>query len=374
MTAVVNGKIILPDDNGNFFIANDRVLTFGENIVDIGTSTSADNIIDAQNNFVAPGFINIHIHGCAGADVMDAAPAALSAMRKFLPSTGVTSFLPTTMTMSVDAITAALNNVRTQMRVDVGAKIIGVNLEGPFISEKYCGAQDKKNIRRADFNLFSEFADVIKIITIAPEVVDCDFIDRCRENNIIAAIGHSAADYDTAMAAIQRGASHITHLFNAQSGLHHRNPNIVGAGLDSHAIVEIIADNVHIHPAVQRIVWNCKNHSEIILITDSFRACGLGDGESELGGQKVIVENGVAKLENGTIAASIAPMNAVVRNFRQNTNANIAEVVELVTKNPAREFGIYDRVGSLEIGKAADIVIFDDDINIIGAIVNGNIV
>ncbi len=375
MKTIINGKTILPDTSGNFFVSNENI-TFDEKIIDVGNFYDAAEIIDAENNFVAPGFINIHIHGCAGCDAMDDSPSALEKICAFLPACGVTGFLPTTMTTPLEDIKRALINIREKISAQEknlgGAKILGAHVEGPFISEKFCGAQDKKSIRRADFNLLAEFADVVKIITIAPEELnDFDFIDRCREKNIIVSIGHSAADYDTALAAIRRGATHITHFFNAQSGLHHRKPNIVGAAFDSNVVVELITDNVHVHPAVQRLVWKVKPRDEIILITDSMRACGVGDGVSELGGQKVFVKGNLATLENGNIAASVAKMNDVVKNFRANTSIDVAEVVELVTKNPARDLKIYDNLGSLEVGKAADIVIFDENFNVQKTFVNG---
>ena len=373
MKAVTNAKLILPDAHGDFFISPASTMTFSEKILSVGAGTDAEEITDAQGNFVAPGFINVHIHGCNGADAMDSEPAALEKICAFLPRTGVTSFLPTTMTMPLEKIHRALENIRRAKKFS-GAKVLGAHLEGPFISPHFAGAQDKKNIRRADLNLLSEYLDVIKIITAAPEELDFSFIDACRAKNIIVSIGHSAASYETATAAIERGASHITHLFNAQSPLHHRKPGVVGAALDSHAAVELIADNVHVHPAAQRLVWRAKPRAEIILITDSLRACGLGDCESELGGQKVFVRNGVAKLADGTIAASVAPLNAVVRNFCANTRASLPEVIELVTKNPATELGVYDSLGSLEVGKAADFVIFDADFNILHAAVDGSFI
>lgn len=371
MTALMNGKFILPDERGNFFVDEDKIMTFDKKILKIGTSTDAENIIAAENFFVAPGFINIHIHGCNNFDTMDATPESLDEMCKFLPSTGVTSFLPTTMTMKISEIKNALKNIRTYQNIH-GAKVLGANLEGPFISEKFHGAQDKKNILRADFEIFADFLDIIKIITIAPEELDdFNFIDRCREKNIVVSIGHSAADYETAIKAIQRGANHITHLFNAQTGLHHRKPGVVGAAFDSNVTVELIADNVHTSPTAQRVVWKVKPHEEIILITDSFRACGIGDGESELGGQKVFVKNNLATLADGTIAASIAKLNEVAKNFHENTQATIAETVELVTKNPAKKLNLYDKIGSLEVGKSADFVIFDENFNIRKTFVNG---
>ena len=372
LKSIVNGKIILPDAQGNFFVA-DKVVTFDEKIISIGNDADAE-IIDAKNNFVAPGFINVHIHGCNGYDTMDEDAAALDGMKKFLPSTGVTSFLPTTMTMSVKRISHALKNIRDAKKFSCGAKILGANLEGPFISEKFNGAQDKKFIRRADFDLFAEFADVIKIVTIAPEeLTDFKFIERCRAEKIIVSIGHSAATYEEVLTAIQHGASHVTHLFNAQTGLHHRKPGIVGAALTSNVIVELIADNVHVHPAAQKIVAKVKPREEIILITDSVRACGIGDGEGELGGQKFFVKGNLATFADGTIVGSVAKMIDVVKNFSANTNWSIPAVVELVTKNPARELKIYDELGSIEVGKAADFVIFDEDFKIKSTIIDGEI-
>lgn len=386
MKVITNGKIILPDAKGIFFTAN-KLVVFDEKIIAVENSdnteilSAADEVIDAENNFVAPGFINIHIHGCNGFDAMDEDISALEGMMKFLPTCGVTSFLPTTMTMSVDRIKHALKNIRAKTfhggknfnigQNLAGAKILGANLEGPFINEKYKGAQDKKYILRADFDIFAEFADVIKIATIAPELAGAEFIDRCIAEKIIVSIGHSAATYEQALTAINRGARHITHLFNAQSGLHHRKPGIVGAALTSNAIVELITDNVHVHPAAQKIVAKIKPLDEIILITDSLRACGIGDGESELGGQKVFVKGNLATLADGTIVGSVATMNDVVKNFAVNAALSIPEVVMTVTKNPAQELNLYDKIGSIETGKFADFVIFDENFNVKRTIING---
>ena len=370
MTTIINGRLILPDLNGHFFVATGKALTFGEKIISIDDSIDG-TIVDAQNNFVAPGFVNVHIHGCAGADTMDDDSNALTTMREFLPTSGVTSFLPTTMTMSREKISAALTNIRHQQKISHGAKVLGAHLEGPFISKKFKGAQDVRHIIPADFALVEEFADVIKIVTVAPEEISFDFIDRCREKNIVVSIGHSAASYEVASAAIERGARHVTHLFNAQSPFHHRKPGVVGAALDSDAIVEIIADNVHVHPVAQRLAKKIKPRSQIVLITDSIRACGLGDGLSELGGQTVYVRGNLATLADGTIVGSVATLNTVLKNFCANTGLDVASAVELVTKNPAVELNIFDRVGSLEVNKAADITIFDDDFNIRETFIDG---
>lgn len=375
MMNLINGKIILPDANGNFYVDENKSVAFDEKILKVDENISADKIIDAEKNFVAPGFINIHIHGCNGFDAMDEDIAALDGMKKFLPSTGVTSFLPTTMTMSRDRIITALKNIRAKMNTSNGSKIIGAHLEGPFINENFNGAQDKSFVTRADFNFVENFSDVIKIITLAPEKLDdFNFIKRCREKKIIVSIGHSGADYDTTINAFNCGVSHVTHLFNAQTGLHHRKPGIIGAALTSNVTVEIICDNVHVHTAVQKIVAKVKPRDEIILITDSVRACGLGDGEGELGGQKFFVHGNKATLADGTLVGSIVKMNDVIKNFSVNAEMKIPEVVELVTKNPARELGIYESVGSIEVGKSADFVIFDENFNVKHTIIDGEIV
>ena len=379
LKVIINGRCIVPDQNDNFVINDQISIVFDKKILSIVSNDSIDvknfdEVIDAENNFVSPGFINIHIHGCNGFDTMDDNDNALIGMKKFLPSTGVTSFLPTTMTMPLKNIYNSLDRIKKAVKINDGAKIIGANVEGPYISKKFKGAQAEKNIRRANFDEIKNFSDVIKIITIAPEEVDDkNFIAQCQANDIIVSIGHSSADYETAIDAIENhNVKHITHLFNAQTGLHHRKPGIVGAAFDSNAVVELIADNIHVNAVVQRIVHKIKNRNEIILITDSLRSCGLGNGVYDLGGQKVFVNGEVATLEDGTIAASVATMNKVVKNFKINTKINIAEAVEFVTKNPAIELKIYDQIGSLAINKSADIIIFDDDFNIKVAFVDGN--
>ena len=370
MKCLINGRLILPDERGNFKICAGAI-NFDDKIISIGEPLDGAQLIDAQNNFVAPGFINIHVHGAAGVDTMDDDIDALKKFAEFMPACGVTSFLPTTMTLPLDNIYRALERIRVAKNFTRGAKILGAHLEGPFINKKFKGAQAEENILPADFALIKNFTDVIKIITVAPEVTSFDFIDCCKAENIIVSIGHSAATYELAMAAIQRGANHITHLFNAQTGLHHRKPGVVGAAFDSNAFVELIADNVHVHPAAQRIVYKLKPRSQIILITDSFRACGIGDGVSELGGQKVFVNGNRATLADGTLAGSVAKMNDVLKNFCTNTGMDVAAAVELVTKNPAIELNIFDKLGSLQVGKAADITIFDDNFNVKKTFVNG---
>ena len=374
MKTIVNGRLILPDNDGNFAVFDNLSIAFDDKITCISKDIRTGEIVDAQGRFVSPGFINMHIHGIAGADAMDDNAEALLTMQRYLPKVGVTAFLPTTMTESLDSIKCALTRIRkaSTYHRDKIAKVLGANVEGPYINPNFKGAQAECNIRTPNFEELEEFSDVIRIITVAPEMIeDQRFIKSCLDSGIILSIGHSGADYETALKAITNGFSHVTHLFNAQTGLHHRRPGIVGAAIDSDVMVELIADNVHVHPMLQRLIWRAKNHSQIILVTDSLRAAGLGDGIFDLGGQRVNVKGAVATLDDGTIAASVATMNKVLANFSTNVGANIAETVELVTKNPAQKLGLYNEIGSLELGKAADIVIFDECYNIYDTFIDG---
>ena len=378
MKAIINGKVILPNAQGNFFIQENYTILFDEVIQKIIPENEivAEEIVDVGGRYISPGFINIHIHGCGGKDTMDEEDDALKIMCKILVEHGVTSFLPTTMTYDIPKIHRAFERVRKFMNNPAeGAKILGCHMEGPFISAKYKGAQAEKNICKADYKFVEGFEDVIKIITFAPEEIsDWSFVEKCQAAGIILSIGHTAANYEQAMDAVENHKiKHFTHLFNAMTNFHHRKPGVVGAALDTDSICELITDNIHVSPAAQRIAYHAKQGKNIILITDSMRACGIGDGISELGGQKVFVKGALATLEDGTLVGSVIEMNRAVKNFWQNTKISLPEVVELVTKNPAQELNLYRKIGSIEIGKQADFAIFDNELNIFASVVSGKI-
>lgn len=370
MKAIINCKLILPHQ----VLENHHIL-FEDKILDISSTGELNKeweILDAKGAFVSPGFINMHIHGAMGSDTMDGTKEALENMAKALPSTGTTSFLPTTMTYDFPSIYKALDVIKLAQKENIGARILGVNLEGPFISNTYKGAQKEENISEADFTKIEAYKDLIKLITIAPETLkDETFIRSCVEAGIIVSLGHSAATYEEAIGALAQGATHFTHLFNAMTPLHHRKPGMVGAALDSDAHVELICDNIHVHPALQRLVYKTKALDKILLITDSIRAALLGDGPSELGGQKVFVKDGKATLEDGTIAGSVLTMNKALANFKENTNAPLWEVVNMASLNPARELGLETTLGSLAVGKLADLTIFDPSFNIKHTFIRG---
>lgn len=381
MKAIINGRFIIPDESGRFTVEEGLTLFFDEKIQRIRPAATIsedereglEECIDARGAYVSPGFLNVHIHGCVGADTMDDDPEAIRKMQLFQARTGVTSFLPTTMTYDFPTLERAFRHVREAMAREEGARVLGCHMEGPFISPAKKGAQAEKNIAKADFEKIAPYEDIVKIVTVAPEELHDQgkFIADCHARGIVVSLGHTAADYETARQAIEQyGAKHITHLFNAMTGLHQRHPGVVGAALDTDANCELIVDNVHIHPAVQRLVYRLKK-DHLILITDSLRACGLGDGPSELGGQKVFVKGTLATLEDGTIAGSVLCMNDGLRIFRENTGAPIEEVIEAVTKTPAAELGLYDKLGSLSVGKNADITIFDNALNVQRTIVAG---
>jgi len=382
MKAVTNGKLILPDERGEFQIVEHQAILYDTKIEEIvpemslrGDSVKLDEVIDAHGAYVSPGFINIHLHGCVGCDAMDDDPAAIASMALYQASTGVTAMLPTTMTYDFPTIYTALDHIRAAMAESgEGARILGAHMEGPFISVERRGAQAPEHIVPADYARIVDYRDVIRLITIAPEELkgDYTFVEQCQEAGITISLGHSSADYNTARRAIlQYGINHVTHLFNGMVPFHHRTPGLVGAALDTPVDCELIADNVHLHPMTQRLVWRMKQGRHIVLITDSMRACGLGDGESELGGQVVRVSGQVAALKDGTIAGSVLTLDRAVANFAANTGAGLAATVSYATKAPAVSIGAYDQMGSLEKGKRADITIFDGAVRVQRTIIGG---
>lgn len=380
MKAIINGKIITPDN-----VLYNKVVIFDEKIKEILDESQFREqinsgkfkdmeVIDVQGNYISPGFIDIHIHGSGGYDTMDGEIEDLKAISKAIAKNGVTGFLPTTMTMSKEKIYKALDSIECCMKLNFqGARVLGAHLEGPFINEKYKGAQKKDYIIKADYKFIENFKDIIKIITLAPEKDEnLNFVRQIKENTgIILSIGHSNATYEEAMEAIDMGISSATHTFNAMTPFNHRQPGIVGAIFNSDIYCEIIADTIHVHPGIFNTLAKIKGKDRLILITDSMRAGCLKDGISELGGQKVIVKNSSARLEDGTLAGSILTLNKAIKNYMNNTDLKIYEVVNMASLNPAKILGIGNKVGSIEVGKDADITIFDNDFNIEQTIIRG---
>ncbi|WP_371381791.1 N-acetylglucosamine-6-phosphate deacetylase [Sporomusa aerivorans] len=375
LKAIYNAKIVTASG-----VLEKHAVVYEDKIIDIVPEArlaayAPAEKMDAGGHYLAPGFIDLHIHGCAGADTMDEEEDALAVMSKALPATGVTAFLPTTMTMPFVSVAAALSRIRASMGSGQGAKILGCHLEGPFISAEYRGAQDARHILKPSYRKIADFADVIKIVTIAPELpASLSFIRQAAKANIVVAIGHSAAGYEELLAAIEAGASHITHTFNALAVPNHRQPGILGAVTDSLATCELIADNIHVHPAMQRLLVKLAGGERLVLITDAMRAALMPDGNYDLGGQQVRVANGTARLESGVIAGSVLTLNRAVANFWQTSGLPLHEVLAMATRNPARKLGLERERGSIAPGLAADMVVFDNDITPIETVIKGKTV
>jgi len=369
MQAIINAKFVVDDA-----IFEDKVLLFSDKIVGFSDEVPEGvACVDAKGAYVSAGFIDLHIHGSGGADVMDATPEALEVLSTSLPVTGTTSFLATTMTMSTQDIDNALQNIQNHSKNVTGAKIVGVHLEGPFINTSKHGAQDKAYIQKPNFNLIENYMDEVKMITLAPEVEGAkDFVKHLNEKypHIILSIGHSNASYEESKESFSWGVSHVTHLFNAMNPYHHRKPGIVGATFDSEVTCDIIADLVHTHASTLDLVYKVKKE-KLILITDAMRAGCMKCGTYDLGGRKVEVADGKAVLDDGTLAGSVLKMNEALLNMKTHTSMSFIEIVNAVTKTPAHKLGVHK--GELKEGYDADIVLFDENFGIMMTIIAGKI-
>ncbi len=340
-----------------------------------GTSDSASGgegiqVIDLEGKRVIPGLIDMHTHGAIGYDVSVASPEEICELTRYYSDRGVTSFFPTTITTSRENIKAALRNIKEASKMEGrGASIDGVHIEGPFINAEKKGTHDPNWIvtpRKADYDEYREIMGDLKIhITVAPEIEGgMEFIDYVVKNGGTVGIGHSNSDYNMALEGIRAGASIFTHLFNAMVGIHHREPGTVGAALTGDAYVEIISDGMHIHPAVVKIAINAKGPEGVVLVTDSMHAAGHGQGEYDFGGYKIVIEGGVAKQEDGTLAGSIINLMDAVKNAMKFAGLSLEDAVAMATINPAKVLGLYDRIGSIEPGKRADLVVLDEDLEV----------
>ncbi|WP_440970494.1 N-acetylglucosamine-6-phosphate deacetylase [Peribacillus frigoritolerans] len=330
---------------------------------------------------VIPGAIDIHIHGASNSDAMDATHDALSIMAKTLPKEGTTSFLATTMTQSTQAIESALLNAGKYIenQTQENAEIVGVHLEGPFISPARKGAQPEDYIVDPDVTLFKRWQEMaenqIKLVTLAPEQPNgLDLAAHLRGTGVVASIGHSDATYDQIDEAIQAGTTHVTHLYNGMRGLHHREPGVLGAAyLRDELYVELIADGIHCRPEMIKLAYNQITSERMILITDSLRAKWLEKGTYDLGGQPVNVDETKATLSDGTLAGSILKMNDAIKNTMEYTGCSMTDIIKMTAENPAKQLRIFDRKGSIQVGKDADLVILNDLLDVEMTFCRGNL-
>jgi N-acetylglucosamine-6-phosphate deacetylase len=327
---------------------------------------------------LVPGFIDIHIHGASGFDVMDGTQEALNGLASALPREGTTSFLATTMTQTEDSIGIALKNASLFNADGLQAEMLGIHLEGPFISAERAGAQPIEHIVPPSISLFEKWQELsgnrIKLVTVAPEVDHgLAFIEEVTANNVVASLGHTDATYEVVSEAVKVGATHVTHLYNQMSPFHHREPGVVGAALLQKPLtVELIVDFIHSAPNSVELAYRQKGAGGIILITDAMRAKGLAPGMYELGGQDVAVTQNDARLADGTLAGSILTMENAAKNMKAATDCTLSELVAMTSTNAATQLGLSNK-GAIESGKDADLTIIDKNWNVQMTICSGNI-
>ncbi len=376
MKAIVNGRILLPDSEvkGKALLYDERIL----GIVDEETARAqADEILDAQGAYVSPGLVDVHIHGYAGVDVSDDDPDGIRRMAHGLLANGVTSFLPTTLTVAWETLESVCRSIRELMPESQspefdGAEIAGMHMEGPFINPSKKGAQNPDYILAPDAQKVLPFQDVIKVITFAPEMPGgMEFTRTLRqESNIALSIGHTSANYDQAMEAIGLGVCRSTHTFNAMTPLMHRDPGVVGAALNSDIYTELIPDTFHVNRGIFPMMAKVKGN-KLVLITDALRSAGMPDGEYENGGQIFILKGIQCRLKDGTIAGSVLKLNQGVRNLRDYGYIPLYAAVRAASLNAAESAHLEDRKGSLTPGKDADIILMDEDCEVLKTIVRG---
>ena len=376
MKCIINGKLVLADK-----VLEGYAITFGERIEAIVPQTQINTadceVIDAEGKLVAPGLVDIHIHGYLGEDASDGSTDGLKKMAAGIAKNGVTSWCPTTMTIAMEEIKAAFDTARC-VKAETepyGAKILGINCEGPFVNPSKKGAQPEEFILPPDGDFIIDNADIVKLFTVAPEMEggeEC--IKKVYEDGrVLVSMGHTNASFDEANKGINSGVRHTTHLFNAMTSLLHRNPGVVGAALsDEKVSCELIADTFHVNPGLYKMVHKLKGE-KLCLITDCMRAGGMPDGDYTLGGQPVVKKGIQCLLPDGTIAGSVLKLNNAVKNLLDHTELTLPEAFACASLNPATAIKEDKNIGSLEVGKLADIIICDDEINVEATYINGEL-
>ena len=340
------------------------------------TPQENDEVIDGNGCYAIPGLIDVHFHGCMGYDFCDGTKEALDVITEYQASQGVTTIVPATMTLSEEELIKIMRNAGNYKNEN-GAKLAGINMEGPFICETKKGAQAATYIQTPNVDLFrklqKEANGLIKLVDIAPEIDGAmEFIKELKDEVHIS-FAHTTASYDAAKKGYDLGACHATHLYNAMPPFNHREPGVIGAARDSeHVMVELICDGVHIHPSVVRATFEMFGDDRIVMISDSMRATGLSDGMYTLGGQDVKVQGKLATLvSDGAIAGSATNLMSCLRTAVQKMGISLESVVACVTINPAKSVGIYDKYGSIEPGKVGNLVLLNQDLELITVIMNG---
>lgn len=360
--------------NANLFVDHAFVpgdIEFDKTITALGELPGGGDL-DAEGGYVIPGFVDVHTHGAVGEDFSDGKPEGLQPLSDYYAAHGVTSYLATTMTLKEEVLTPAMHAIRDFVP-NGGAKCAGIHLEGPFLSFAKRGAQAAENLHKPDVAMFHRLNEAsggkVRLITVAPEEEGAiPFIEEVSKVCTVS-VGHTVADYDTAMAAYKAGASHATHLYNGMPSLLHRAPGVIAAAFDSGATVELICDGLHIHPAVIRATHKLFG-DKLVMISDSLRCAGMPDGQYELGGQPIEMKNGKATLlGTDTLAGSSSNLLAELKNV-VSFGLPLEDAVYAATTAPAKAVGLTD-TGVIAVGKAADLLMLDKDLNLKAVFVDG---
>ena len=377
-----NARLFTPDRPelpGWLLIENGLIQAIGYGLTPDFSRDASVRLLDAGKKRLLPGFIDVHVHGAMGHELMDASAQGLQEMARFYASHGVTSFLATTWTASQDSILNALHLVEEmQGPIQGGATLLGAHLEGPYLHPARCGAQDVNWIRRAEKGEALEFLDtgVIRLLSLAPEFEENIWlIDECVRRGIPVSAAHTTASYEQMQEAVGRGITHLTHSYNAMQGLGHREVGTIGAAMTLPQVrCELIADNIHVHPVAQKILVDLKGPAGVILVTDAIRAAGLPDGEYKLDERSIHIQGGAVRLPDGTLAGSVLTMETALRNVHSATGRSLAEIWVMSSLNAARAIGVSSQKGSMEVGKDADLILLDEDFNVNLTVVKGEIV
>lgn len=372
---IKNSNVLLGTEflKTNVLVENGKIFGIG-NFKDIKVET-----IDGTDCYLVPGLIDIHTHGAKGIDITKCNETQLDELSLFYASQGVTSFLPTIGTVAVDKTYNALDKIKYLMQKGThGSEIIGIHMEGPYISEEYRGAQNIEDIKDPDIEQFQRFEEIsqhnIKLVTVAPEKKgSIELIQYLTSKGIVTSIGHSGADYDTCIKAIDAGIANVTHFLNGMREFHQHYPSIIGAALERDIYCEMICDGKHLHPGTVRMLLKSKGPKRLIMVTDSIMAAGLSDGIYD-GFIKVIVKDNDAKLENGMRAGSVLTAINAIKNVIKYTGMKLEQVLPMMTENPAKLLNIYDKKGSIERGKDADMILVNKSLDVITTICKGKII
>lgn len=373
---IKNANLVYPSrgtvQKGSLLAKNGKISELFDKRPEIETYDTEDTKkIDASGKYVAPGFIDLQVNGGAGIDFLDASPEGLATFSKEWASSGCTGFLATIITENFENMRSAMDSILTEDPDN----LLGLHIEGPFLSLENKGTHDEHFLKKPNLELFQKltegFSNNIEIFTFAFEQPGgLELLQQIKRYNLVPSLGHSAATFEESQEAIIKGVKSFTHLYNGMTGLHHRNPGCVGSALVSEAFAGLIPDGLHVHPAAVNIASQLKN-DKLYLVTDAIAAAGLSEGTYHLGGQKINVKDGIARLDNGTISGSTLEMNLAVKNYQEFTGVNLPKAVRAATLTPARLIGVDDQKGTLEEGTDADLVIFDEDFKVQNTIIEG---